>query len=263
MTSPITLQPGESLQRLQTEWSDDFTDQFGRRYAANYDIRNMRPKEELRPVGFNPPWLPPMRYILWERHGGFKFRWDLETMANDLSGDATAYYAQVFEFMMEHMPGVEVPELGDPVPTKVLRSPIGKPPLSPAIPLACLAGEPWILGTPNAPVNGMLKAILDQSATANGRKALEVIRERMKVVAGEHAIQARAPEGDPWNHKVARSIDDIDPAAITQVSYVDFISAAMKDKRMTMAEAALAWKAHRENVAADSPGDTADDAEAA
>jgi hypothetical protein len=160
------LNPGEHLQRVQTGWTDEYTDQHGRRFAANYDMRNMRPKEELRPVGFNPPWLPNMKYIIWERDGGFRFRWDYATMANDLSEMSTAYYAQVFEFMTEHMNGTEPPELGEPVPTKVLRSPIGKPPLSPALPLACEAGEPWMLGIAGAKPNDMLKAIIEQSATA-------------------------------------------------------------------------------------------------
>lgn len=247
MSSPLVIQPGESLQRLQTEWTDEFEDQFGRKFAANYDIRNMRPKEELRPVGFNPPWLPPMRYIVWDRPGGFKFRWDFDTMANDLSGDATAYYAQVFEFMMEHMAGVEPPELGEPVPTKVLRSPIGKPPLSPAIPLACKAGDPWVLGTPGAKVNKLLKDIIDQSATANGRQALTVIRERLAKMVGDNAVEERAPEVDP-NLKATRTINDVDPTLITRVTYQEFLSAAMKGG-MSMAEGAAAWKAHRENLA--------------
>lgn len=245
MTSPLVIQPGESLQRLQTEWTDEFQDQFGRHYAANYDIRNMRPKEELRPVGFIAPWLPPMRYTVWERQGGFKFRWDFETMANDLSGDATAYYAQVFEFMMEHMPGVEPPELGEPVPTKVIRSPIGKPPLSPAIPLACMAGEPWILGTPGAPVNMMLKAIIDQSATANGRQALTIIRERMAALAGENAIQARPIEETAV--KAARSIDTVDPTNLPKLTYPEFLAMCMS-KGMKQAEAVLAWQAHKTDL---------------
>lgn len=247
MTSPLTLQPGESLQRLQTGWTDEFQDNHGRKFAANYDIRNMRPKEELRPVGFMPPWLPPMRYILWDRPGGFSFRWDYETMANDLSGDATAYYAQVFEFMTEHMAGVEVPEIGDPVPTKVLRSPIGKPPLSPAIPLACIAGEPWILGTPNAPVNQLLKEIIEQSATANGRQALQVIRERMAAMTGASAIPERPMDVDPREKKV-KSITDIDVATITAIKYNDFVAEGRK-AGLSMAELSVAWKAHRENVA--------------
>lgn len=246
MTSPF-LQPGESIQRQQTAWSDQFRDQHGRRFAANYDVRNQRPKEELRPVGFNPPWTPPMRYIIWERPGSFDFRWDYETMANDLSGDATAYYAQVFEFMAEHMAGQEPPDLGEPVPTKVLRSPIGKPPLSPAIPLACIAGEPWILGTPDAPVNDLLKAIIDQSATANGRQALSIIREKMAAMVGDGGIKAREIAPDPRDFK-AKTITDIDTANITAISYNDFAKEARK-AGLSMAEISLAWAKHKEHVA--------------
>ena len=140
-------QPGESLQRAKRDWSDDFTDQHGRRFSAQYDIGNSRPIGELAPVGFTPPWLPSMFYIRWAKaKGGFHFRWDYEALANELVGNAVSYYEQVMEFMLEHMKGEPIPELGDPVPSMVLRSPIGKPPLSPAIVLACQAGDPWGLG---------------------------------------------------------------------------------------------------------------------
>lgn len=252
MTAPAfnignILNPGQHIQRLQTAWTDEFTDQFGRRYAANYDTRNMRPKEELRPMGFNPPWLPPMKYIAWERDGGFRFRWDFVTMANDLTDDATAYYASVFEFMMEYMPGVEPPELGDPVPTKVLRSPLGKPPLSPAIPLACEAGDPWILGMAGAAENPMLKSIIQQSATANGRQALALIRERLAQKVGTTAVPTIAPQEDPSARPI-KSIADVDPATFDNITYKEFLAAAMK-AGMSMADGAAAWKAHRENLA--------------
>jgi hypothetical protein len=240
------LNPGESIQRTQTGWSEDFTDQHGRRFQANYDNRNMRPKEELRPVDCTPPWQPPMKYIVWDRHNGFKFRWDYATMANDLTEAATSYYAQVFEFITEHMPGTEPPELGDPVPTKVLRSPIGKPPLSPAIPLACEAGDPWILGIPGAEPNKLLKDIIEQSATANGRQALQVIRERMQALAGDKAIPTIAREADP-GVAPKKSITDIDPTIMDKISYRDFLAAAMASG-MSMAQGAAAWKAHRENL---------------
>ena len=250
MTTPYTIQPGQSIQRMQTEWSDEFMDQFGRKFAANYDIRNMRPKEELRPVGFSPPWQPPMGYIKWDRQGGFTFRWDLETMANDLSENATAYYAQVFEFMAEHMAGHEPPDIGEPVPTKVIRSPVGKPPLSPAIPLACLAGDPWILGTPGATPNKLLKDILDQSATANGRQALAEIRARMAkmVEQGGQVIPTRVVQTDADKAVKARSIVDIDPANLPLLTYKEFLSACMAQGK-TMAEGALAWQRHKDDLA--------------
>lgn len=243
-------QPGESIQRLERSWTDEYSDQFGHKYQANYDMRNMRPVEELRPVGgISLPWQPPMGYIKWERPGGFRFRWDLETLASDLSETATSYYAQVFEFMTEHMVGVEIPEIGDPVPTKVLRSPIGKPPLSPAIPLSFAAGDPWMHGVEGAPVNQMLKAIIEQSATANGRQALTIIRERMATLAGAEALKPRDAEVDP-SGKAARSITDLDVSQIGAVDYKTFLAGAMK-AGMSMAEGASAWKAHRENLAAE------------
>lgn len=252
MTTPTfnfgqILNPGENIQRLQTGYAEEFTDQHGRRFAAQYDIRNMRPKEELRPVGFAPPWLPPMRYILWDRANSFKFRWDYDTMANDLTEQAQAYYAQVFDFMLEHMPGVEPVELGDPVPAKVLRSPLGKPPLSPAIPLACAAGDPYVLGVPGAPVNALLRDVLEQSATSNGRQALTIIREKLAKMTDGHAVPERAPEFDP-STKPVKSITDIDPASFATVSYREFLTAAMAGG-MSMADGAAAWKAHRENLA--------------
>jgi len=146
MTAPISMtQPGESLQRVKRGWTDEFTDQTGRKFAAQYDLTNGRPIGELSPVGFNPPWLPPMRFIVWERPGGFRFRWDYQTMANELAEGADAFYTEVVQFMTEHMKEEVVPEIGEPIPARVRRL-VGKPPLSPAIPLSAEAGDPWILG---------------------------------------------------------------------------------------------------------------------
>jgi hypothetical protein len=240
------LNPGESIQRTQTGWSEDFTDQHGRRFQANYDNRNMRPKEELRPVDCTPPWQPPMKYIVWDRHNGFKFRWDYATMANDLTEAATSYYAQVFEFITEHMPGTEPPELGDPVPTKVLRSPIGKPPLSPAIPLACEAGDPWILGIPGAEPNKLLKDIIEQSATANGRQALQVIRERMQALAGDKAIPTIAPV-----KRSGRGAEEVHHGYRSDDHGQDLVSRLPRGRdgqRDVDGAGAAAWKAHRENL---------------
>ena len=243
-------QPGEHIQRTRRGYSDDFTDQHGRHFAAQYELTNSRPIGELTPVGHHPPWLPPMRYMVWERpNGGFRFRWDYETMANDLSETAVSYYQQVFEFMTEHMPGVEPPEVGEPVPTKVLRSPIGKPPLSPAIPLACMAGEPWMLGIPGADVNTMLRDVLEQSSTSNGRAALNIIRERMKALAGDHAIPTRPNEADtPLAPK--KTIHDADLSNLDGMTYKEFLASAMKGGRMSMADAAVAWAEHRRNLVA-------------
>jgi len=240
------IAPGESIQRKARGWSDDFTDQHGRRFAAQYDLANSRPIGELAPVGHNPPWLPPMRFIVWERaEGGFRFRWDYATMANDLSGDSAEFYARVGEFMGEHMPGVEWPEVGEPIPNKVLRI-LGKPPLSPALPLAAEAGEPWILGVPGAPVNDVLKAVIEQSATSNGRAALTMVRERMQTMAkngATPAVPTIAPEVDV-TAKRTRSIRDVNAADLPEISYREYLAECLS-RGMTMAAAAVSWQEHK------------------
>jgi hypothetical protein len=249
MTAPITMtQPGESLQRVKRGWTDEFTDQHGRKYAAQYELSNSRPIGELSPVGFSPPWTPPMRFIVWERHGGFRFRWDYATMANELAEGSDAFYTEVVQFMMEHMPTEKVPEIGEPIPERVRRL-VGKPPLSPAIPLAAEAGDPWILGEPGAVDTLKLRDVLAQTVNANGREAIQLIRDRTRQrldAAGVAPIVTRPSE--PVASDKAKTINSVDLKQLAAVSYQEFIGAAMRGG-MTMAEAAVAWKAHRENVA--------------
>lgn len=242
-------QPGDSLQRKARGYSDDFTDQHGRRFAAQHDLQNSRPIGELSPVGFTPPWLPPMRFIKWPRSiGGFRFEWDYETMANELVGDATVYYAAVMDFMLEHMKGEPIPDLGDPVPSMVIRSPLGKPPLSPAIVLACQAGDPWALGTPGAPVNEALKLTLEQSATSSGRAALMYVRERMEKMVGDKGVPTLAPEVDT-RHAPAKSITDDAPLEMSEITYNQFVASCRTRGKMTMAEIVSAWREHKANMA--------------
>jgi hypothetical protein len=197
MTAPIGMtQPGESLQRARRGWTDEFTDDHGRKFAAQYELANGRPIGELQPVGFAPPWLPPMRFIVWERPGGFRFRWDYATMANELAEQADAFYTEVVQFMLEHMRDERVPEVGEPIPAKALRF-VGKPPLSPAIPLAAEAGDPWILGEPAAVDTLNLKDVLAQTVNANGREALKLIRERTNAKLGARTRPCRRSRRKP------------------------------------------------------------------
>lgn len=245
--SNLNVGPGESLQRKNREWSEDFTDQHGRRFAAQYELVNSRPVGELAPVGHTPPWLPPQRFIVWERKtGGFHFRWDYTTMANELSGDSASYYADVVEFMSEHMPGEPWPEVGEPVPRKVLRSHLGKPPLSPALPLAAEAGEPWILGVPGAPVNQVLKDIIEQSSTSNGRAALQMVRERMTAMAGAGVVPAvpTRPAESAIDEKPKRTINTVDPTDLPKLSYPEFLAHCMS-QGMKQSAAVLAWQEHK------------------
>jgi hypothetical protein len=120
--------------------------------------------------------------------------------------------------------------------------------LSPAIPLACLAGEPWVLGTPGAPVNQMLKDIIDQSATANGRQALSVIRAKMAAIVGDGGIKQREPEMDPKLSAKAKTIADIDTANITAIRYNDFVKEG-RQAGLSMPEISKAWSDHKAHVA--------------
>src|ERR1700730_731365 len=247
-------EPGHSLQRDKRDWSDDFTDQHGRRFESQYDIGNNRPIGELKPVGFDPPWLPPMYYIRWARaKGGFHFRWDYDALANDLVESSVAYYAGVMDFMLEHMKEyVEehgIPELGDAVPSMVLRSPLGHPPLSPAIVLACQAGEPWALGVKGAPVNEDLKRALLQSTTGSGRAALLAVRDRMTKMVGEYGVKEIVQETDVI--KPPKTIKDEEPLDMSEVTYQQFFASCKSRGTMKMDEIVTAWREHKAKLAAE------------
>lgn len=253
MTTPAITdlgQPGESLQRARTGYHDDFTDQHGRRFAANYDLGNQRPKEELRPVDSTPPWLPPMRFIKWERPGSFRFRWDYESMAAELSGDTAEFYQNVAIFITDHKPNLEVPEIGTPVPAEVRRI-LGKPPLSPALPLACAAGDPYILGVAGAASNPMLKALIEQTASGNSKEALDAIRALLAQNQMGAPVPTREAEVDSRGRPVktihTTTFDDIDPSTI---KYNDYVRECRK-RGMSAPEATALWREHRALLAQD------------
>lgn len=244
-------QPGESLQRARRGYHDDFTDQHGRRFAANYDLGNQRPIGELLPVDCSPPWLPPMRFITWERHGSFRFRWDYDAFATELSGDTAEFYQNVAIFITDHKPTLDVPEIGTPIPPEVRRI-LGKPPLSPALPLACAAGDPWILGVSDAPVNPMLKALVEQTASGNSRDALDAIKALLQANRVAEPVPTRAPE--PVAHVAPRTINTTDVAPIDpqKITYNEFVRECKRAERgMSMPEIVSAWREHKANLAAD------------
>lgn len=253
MTTPAFLQPGQSLQRERRGYSDDFTDQHGRRFAAQYELSNARPIGELAPVGFQPPLLPPMSAIVWGRHGGFRFHWDYETHANNLVEMSVQYYASVMDFMLEHMKEYVaehgVPELGEPVPAMVIRSPLGSPPMSPAFFLACQEGNPWALGVPGAAVDVQLKASLEQSTSGSGRAALLQVRERLARMRTEDWVAPVAAEIDRTTQK-PRSITDAAPLVMETVTYQQFFASCRSrpgpnGEKMSMDEIVSAWNAHK------------------
>lgn len=250
-------QPGQNLQRMKRAWRV-FTDQHGRRFGAVVDRGNNAPIGEFQPQGFIPPWLPTMRYAKWAEEGDLEFRWDYDAVAEDWSSQAASYYDEAVKLALQLPGDVPIPDVGGEVDRRI-RAVLGVPPLSPAIPLACKAGDPWILGKPGAKDTLGLKAILEQGSGANGPEALRQINERLSRIAADVGTEfvPSAPEKviavertRTINDRDETMDADVPPLDLSAVTYKEFLSAAMRTG-MSMADAATAWKAHRENLALD------------
>jgi hypothetical protein len=250
MTAPYAginvPQPGQSLQRQRRVWRV-FTDQHGRKFGAQADMATNQPIAEFQPQGFMPPWLPPMRFAKWHAVGDLDFRWDYETMAAELGGITAQYYQDAVKFAIEN--NKPEPDVGAPV-DRSIRYVLGPPPLSPAIPLACEVGDPWMLGVLGAAVNEELKAILEQQAGANGADALNAIRARLQKGVDASAVpMVPTVERPVPDVEKVRTINDVDPnAPIPAITYNAFVAEGRK-RGVSMAELALAWAAHKQNTA--------------
>lgn len=241
MTTPIMLPPGQSLQRIRRTLRT-FTDQNNRQFEAQSDIATSQPIGEFTPRGCNPPWLPPMRYAKWRADGDLAFRWDYEGMANELAGITAQYYEDAVKFALEH--NKPEPEIGGPV-DRSIRSVLGKPPLSPAIPLAAQAGDPWLLGMPGAPVNVVLKEILEQGVGANSKEALAYIRQMVHKTAAESPVPMVPMVPEPVSAaKRDKSITDIDPSTMPEITYRQFLQEC-RGRKMSMPEIYAAWQEHK------------------
>jgi len=106
MTMPAMPGPGDSIQRLQTVYRI-YTDQHGRKWEAQADIRNNRPKEDLRPLGCTPPWWPPMRFIWWDGDQQLTFRWAYRQLANELSSYTAQWYSNARKMAVGSTPWCE------------------------------------------------------------------------------------------------------------------------------------------------------------
>lgn len=226
------VNPGDSLQRMRR--TDRFyTDQDGRVFYAVADSTSQQPIGEMRPHGWVAPWLPPQRFARFARVGDLHFRWDYESMAQELAADVAAYYEQATKFALEH--NLPVPEIGGVVDRRIA-SVFGPAPLSPEIPLSAAAGDPWLLGVPGAARNDDLAAILRQGTISTGNDAIAAINERIAQRMGKAPV--RAPD----------AIETDEPASA--VTYNEFVKEGRKGG-MSMADIALAWQAHKQNVSAE------------
>lgn len=243
MTNPMMLAPGQSLQRIRRALRV-YTDQHGRQMEAQADIATSQPIGEFRPLGCNPPWLPPMRYAKFRADGELTFRWAYEELAAEWSGITAQYYEDAIKFALEH--NKPQPEIGGPV-DRSIRYVLGKPPLSPAIPLAAMAGDPWILGITGATVNQPLKDILEQGAGANSKEALEYIRAMVGRSTADRDLVPTIPAPVEKVER-ARSITDAAPEkpleAMPEITYQQFVKEC-RGRKMSLVDISAAWKAHK------------------
>jgi hypothetical protein len=244
MTAPYAgiqiPQPGQSLQRQRRAYRI-YTDQHGRKFGAWADKGNNAPIEEMRPQGFNPPWLPSQTYAKFAQDGDLDFRWDYDRMAEEWSSQVASYYEEAGKLALQIPGDVPFPEIGDVVDRRI-RLILGVGSLSPAIPLACKAGDPWILGKAGAKDMLNLKPLIAQQG-ANGADALREIQKRLDAMA-------QAPGFEPMpttpekviETEVARSINTIDDVGpMEDVTWPMFASAAKKRGVLSNAEISVAW----------------------
>lgn len=251
MTIPLFIPPGQSIQRMQRAYRT-FTDNHGRKFVATVDIRNGAPCEELKPKDFNPPWLPSMGYAKFRADHDIEFRWDYGTLATELAGLTAEVYSVYRKFAMrEKLP---VPEVGGYVdPLVVDGSGEGPPPLSPAIPLACEQGDPWILGVPGAQVNPYLKEILEQGVGSSSKEALDYIRGKLAQTAKDMRIELVPTKELPVDLTKAekpRRVDDPAPLAeMPDITYQQFLQEC-RGRKMSMPDIYKAWTDHKALMAA-------------
>lgn len=251
MSHPGMVQPGEHLQRLQRT-DREFTDQHGRKFFAWADKSTSQPIGEFQPMGFQPPWLPSMRYAKFRRDGDLHFVWQYHSLASELADATQRYYQEAILFALEKNILPE-PEVGGPVAPKI-RMVFGNPPLSPAIPMAAEQGDPWLLGVPGTPKNVVLEEILRQGVGSTSRAALELIRQSVQnLLAGTKTV---APVAQPEDTsakpvKTIHTLDDAAVAAMLDISYPEFVKQC-GGKGMKLAEIAALWKEHKAALAGSS-----------
>jgi hypothetical protein len=244
----MMVQPGQHLQRLRRDWTDMYTDQHGRRFCANYDKENLAPVEELRPVDFDPPWLPPMRFAKFAKNQSFKFAWDYASMSEELGQATAVYYDEAVKVALSIPGDVPVPEPGGPVDRRI-RAMLGAPPLSPALPIACQHGDPWLLGVKDAEPTSELVAIVQQGLMVGANETLRIIKARIEKQI-KNPIPSLHEVAEPVT-KTAKTIHDLAPVDVKGITYQQFVSEC-KNRDMKMPDIVAAWHEHKANLAADS-----------
>lgn len=222
---------------------------------------NNRPIGEFQPQGFNPPWLPSMFYAKFGAEGELEFRWDYLGLADEWSGGTSSYYEEATKLSLSLPGDIPTPEIGGPIDRRI-RALLGVAPLSPAIPIACEMGNPWILGgrmddrgrflaDPTIPVDTTLRDLLNQGAGMGGKEAIASIRAQLAKLREANAVEMvpTVPQKAPVVEKI-RTINDYDASelAALEITWPQFLAAAKARGRMTMAEISVAWAEHKANM---------------
>lgn len=172
------------------------------------------PVGELQPQGWDAPWLPDAKYVtasLGKATQGnsmqeHRFRIDYPAMINDRKQAMREYYnLAVVEAVGQ---GWEAPNYGDPI-TFRLRQIIGPMPLSPKIPEAAMAEDPWLLGF--SPVENEQLARLLQMGTEDLLTSAQSERKVDKVADLEATVAkllARDAERDAAEQAKAQAAKD-------------------------------------------------------
>lgn len=186
------------------------------------------PVGPLQPQGWDAPWLPADKYMTasigratpgatMQEH---KFRIDYAAMIADCKRAMREYYDNAITEAIGQ--GWTAPDYGDPIPYR-LRAIVGKgPPLSPKVPEAALAEDPWILGFSKAEneslarllQHGLIEVDTAQQSEAKVDKiaALEAkLAEQSAMIQQVLAQQAASPKID-GRSKAARAARATTPA---------------------------------------------------
>ncbi len=225
-----------------------FTDQHGRRWFAWADKQNQRPIGELvlddqTGTFQSPPFVPAMQFIAWDAPDSLSFHWAYDKMADEYAGYTALYYDEASK-LARHI-HVDIPKPGDAVVPELI-SILGPPPLSPEIPLACQAGERWLLGVKGAPENQPLALIIHQGRALTSTTTLEYLREKVKkmVESQNNGVSV----GGLSQVAMSSPVPDAGLSSpVTSITYNDFAAEARKAGK-SMADISVAWRAHKDNL---------------
>lgn len=152
------------------------------------------PVGDLQPHGWTAPWLPESKYMNMSMGtlNSNRFRIAYDRMIVDYRQAWDEYYQRAAEEAAAT--NLPIPEYGEPLTWK-LKAIIGRPPKSPKIPEAALAGDRWLLGFTEEP-NEQLERLLYSGSTQFASPA-EAQRAEAAPPRFNAPIESESPPGPP------------------------------------------------------------------